>query len=58
MRIKKIISKLKEQLFIADLLLMIALLIMFGTTYSLNAYVGMYLLSIILICLSYLIQKK
>ena len=42
---------------VADLLTISALIIIFGTTFALNRYVGMYLLAIELLIISYFIAK-
>lgn len=58
MKLKKILNKFKEQVFIADLLLIVAFFIVFFTTLSLNVHLAMYLLAIGLTFLSYIIQKS
>ena len=50
-------DKIKQKLFIADMLLIISFFIIFFTTFTLNKYVAMYLLAAGLFLLSYFIQK-
>ncbi|NFD29657.1 hypothetical protein FDC49_01905 [Clostridium sporogenes] len=57
-KIKKLINKFKQKLFIADMLLIISVFIIFFTTFLLNKYIAMYLLSLFFFGLSYLIQKN
>lgn len=53
----KNIDKIKQKLFIADMLLVVSFFIVFFTTFILNKYLAMYLLAIGLFLLSYFIQK-
>lgn len=55
--VEKLKRKFKEKLFLADVLLMTSIFIIFFTTLALNKYVAMYLLAVILVGVSYLIQK-
>ncbi|AUN22518.1 hypothetical protein EXN00_09715 [Clostridium botulinum] len=57
-KIKKLINKFKQKLFIADMLLIISVFIIFFTTFLLNKYIAMYLLSLFFFGVSYLIQKN
>lgn len=50
------IFKIKAN-FVADLLTLLALIIIFLTTLALNFYVGMYVLAILLLIVSYFIAK-
>jgi len=42
---------------LADILTILALIIIFGTTFMLNVYIAMYLLAIILFLVSYFVAK-
>ncbi|AUN26231.1 hypothetical protein RSJ21_13585 [Clostridium botulinum] len=57
-KIKKLINKFKQKLLIADMLLIISVFIIFFTTFLLNKYIAMYLLSLFFFGVSYLIQKN
>ncbi|NFB32667.1 hypothetical protein EXN65_20065 [Clostridium botulinum] len=56
-KFKKLINIFRKRLFIADMLLIISFFIVFFTTFKLNKYVAMYLLSVAILGLSYLLQK-
>lgn len=43
---------------VADLLTFISLFIIFGTTYKLNSYIGMYILAIELLIVSYFMTRR
>lgn len=43
---------------VADLLTFISLFIIFGTTYKLNWYIGMYVLAIELLIMSYFMTRR
>jgi hypothetical protein len=54
----KNIDKKKRKLLIADFMLVVSFFIIFFTTFELNKYLAMYLLSIGLFIFSYFIQKE
>jgi hypothetical protein len=50
-------KKLADKLVKADILTIASFLIIFGTTFSLNKYVAMYILSAFLLITSYFVSK-
>lgn len=52
------ITSKKKKILVADMLLITSFFIIFGTTFLLNKYIAMYLLSTVLIILSYFIARE
>ncbi|WP_438520609.1 DUF1056 family protein [Clostridium sp.] len=56
--LKNLISNFKKKLSISDWLMIVSFLIIFFTTLTINGYLGMYILSIELIIISYVVERK